>query len=291
MSLALNSVTGIPSFNDFLTSFHPNPAVLIVIGVIIVFFVAVFAVKGTGGTETGKATTGGLTVLLAGLFVVLLLMNGMAYFFNFNVTTGLTNLFSPTPEVVVQANGSSVGNSDETQATASGDGDSGGNETTVPEIKVTPQVFHVPGNKYGFRDAQAICAAYGGRLAKIQEVQAAYQDGASWCSYGWSDGQMALFPTQQAQWEALQKIPGHKHDCGRPGVNGGYIANPNVRFGVNCYGYKPKITSDEQDAMDSAQYYPKTAREIDFDRRVSYWRHRLSELQVAPFAPNQWSEV
>ncbi len=161
MSLALNSVTGIPSFNDFLTSFHPNPAVLIVIGVIIVFFVAVFAVKGTGGTETGKATTSGLTVLLAGLFVVLLLMNGMAYFFNFNVTTGLTNLFSPTPEVVVQAKGSSVGNCDETQATASGDGDSGGNETTVPEIKITPQVFHVPGNKYGFRDAQAICAVSG----------------------------------------------------------------------------------------------------------------------------------
>ena len=33
--------------------------------------------------------------------------------------------------------------------------------------------------------------------------------------------------------EKLQKIKGHEHDCGRPGINGGYIDNPNVRFGVN----------------------------------------------------------
>ena len=31
----------------------------------------------------------------------------------------------------------------------------------------------------------------------------------------------------------MQKIEGHEHDCGRPGVNGGYIANPNVNFSRN----------------------------------------------------------
>ena len=101
---------------------------------------------------------------------------------------------------------------------------------------------------------------------------------------------MALFPTQQGKWEALQKVPGHQHDCGRPGVNGGYIANPNVRFGINCFGYKPKITPDEQEDMDNAPYFPKTAREINFDKRVAYWQNRLSELNVAPFAPGQWSD-
>ena len=38
---------------------------------------------------------------------------------------------------------------------------------------------------------------------------------------------MALFPTQYEHWEHLQKIKGHENDCGRPGVNGGYIDNPN----------------------------------------------------------------
>ena len=291
MSLDLNSVSGLPTFNDLLTSFHPNPAVLIIIGAVIVFFVALFAIKGTGtqgdGGENG-GTTKALTVVLWALFLVLILMNGMAYFFNFNVTTSVSKLFSPTPEVAVYAKDSTISNTEDD--TADGDGDEATYETTVPEIKVTPQVFHIPGNRFGYRDAQAVCSAYGGRLANIQEVQRAYQDGGGWCSYGWSDNQMALFPTQQAKWEALQKVPGHQHDCGRPGVNGGYIANPNVRFGINCFGFKPKITPDEQEDMDNTPYYPKTAREINFDKRVAYWQNRLSELNVAPFAPGQWSD-
>ena len=288
MSLDLNSVSGLPTFNDVLTSFHPNPAVLIIIGAVVVFFVALFAIKGTGtsGDGTGNGTaTSALTVLLWALFLVLLLMNGMAYFFNFDVTTSISNLLSPTPLVAVHARDGAINNDDTEE-----DGDTEGTyETTVPEIKVTPQVFHIPGNRFGYRDAQAVCAAYGGRLANIQEVQRAYEDGGGWCSYGWSDDQMALFPTQQGHWEALQNIPGHKHDCGRPGVNGGYIANPNVRFGINCFGYKPRITPDEQTAMDNAPLVPKTAREINFDKRVAYWQNRLSELNVAPFAPGQWS--
>ena len=49
---------------------------------------------------------------------------------------------------------------------------------------------------------------------------------------------MALYPINQT-WKKFQKIEGHEHDCGRPGLNGGYIKNPNVRFGVNCYGTNP----------------------------------------------------
>ena len=55
-------------------------------------------------------------------------------------------------------------------------------------------------------------------------MEDAYEDGADWCSYGWSEDQMAFFPTQKEKWKKLQKIEGHKHDCGRPGINGGYIA-------------------------------------------------------------------
>ena len=38
--------------------------------------------------------------------------------------------------------------------------------------------------------------------------------------------QMALYPTQKKTYNKLQTIKGHEHDCGRPGINGGYIANP-----------------------------------------------------------------
>jgi hypothetical protein len=44
----------------------------------------------------------------------------------------------------------------------------------------------------------------------------------------------------------LQGIKGHEHDCGRPGINGGYFDNPEMRFGVNCFGAKPN--ENEADA-------------------------------------------
>ena len=49
---------------------------------------------------------------------------------------------------------------------------------------------------------------------------------------------MAYYPTQKTTWDKLQKKKGHENDCGRPGINGGFIQNKNVKFGVNCYGSK-----------------------------------------------------
>jgi hypothetical protein len=106
---------------------------------------------------------------------------------------------------------------------------------------------------------------------------------------GWSDGQMALYPTQQDKWSKLQDIEGHEQDCGRPGVNGGYIANPNVRFGVNCYGFKPEISREDKIAMKMAPLYPSTRREHIFDKEVDYWRNKLPTLKVSPFNNNKWS--
>ena len=36
-----------------------------------------------------------------------------------------------------------------------------------------------------------------------------------------------------------------KKSCGRPGLNGGYFDNPNLKFGVNCYGVKDSATDEE----------------------------------------------
>ena len=101
---------------------------------------------------------------------------------------------------------------------------------------------------------------------------------------------MALYPTQKKTWNKYQTIPGHEHDCGRPGINGGYIDNPNVRFGVNCFGYKPEITDEEKQKMRYGQQYPKTNKEIEFDKRVDSWKDKLNSLEVSPFNNELWSQ-
>jgi hypothetical protein len=187
----------------------------------------------------------------------------------------LKNLFTGNPEVDIKV--------DISRAEAA--------KASVPAILIRPQVFNIPGNDYVYPDAKALCSAYGARLATYSEVEEAYRDGGEWCNYGWSDGQIALFPTQKKTFDELQKIEGHENDCGRPGVNGGYIENPRVRFGVNCYGYKPRMTSTEEELMATEPIYPKTAKDIAMENRVNYWKDKLSEILVSPFNHNSWSRI
>ena len=287
MDINLNSITGVPYSTTYFNEIAANPMVLIVMTIIVIAYYTLFATLGigSGSTSVGEAaTTAGkgiifMEILLWGIFILLLLMNGMTYIFNMDITASIKNLFSANPEIDLIVDPEDLA------------GDSTTPLSTVPELKLTKQVFHIPGNKYGYNDAKAICKAYGGRLATIKEVQKAHDRGADWCSFGWSDGQMALYPTQYDKWAYLQKVEGHEHDCGRPGVNGGFIDNPNVRFGINCYGYKPKITQEEAQTMELTPLYPPTQREKAFEKRVDYWRDHLSEIEVAPFNHNNWSVI
>ena len=289
MDVQLDPVTGIPLSPDYLTNMGMNPTVLIVITVVIILYYVLFASLGVvSGQPASEAVSSGasgivfLEVLLWGVFIVLVLLNGMSYMFNVDVTASIKNIFSKTPEVDIIVD----------QEDLAGDlpgAEEGG--TSVPEIKIEKQVFHLPDNKYTYPDAKALCKAYGGRLATYKEMSDAYDSGADWCGYGWSDGQMALYPTQYEKWAHMQGIEGHEHDCGRPGINGGFIDNKNVRFGANCYGYKPKITHEEAELMQEASLYPKTNKELRFEKRVDYWRQKLPEVLVAPFNHNNWSII
>lgn len=279
LEVNFNSITGAPTdtFNYF-NDKTINPTFIIIVSVVLIIYYVVFASLGTAnGSGESVAYVGKnivwLEILLWGVFVVLLLLNGMQYIFNVNVIATIKNLFSDVPEIDFSVELPE------------------GEMAPVPEIKLVKQVFHVPGNKYTYDDSNAICQAYGGRLADYKEIDRAYQNGADWCSYGWSEGQMAYFPTQYNKWKKLQGIKGHENDCGRPGINGGFIDNPNVRFGVNCFGYKPKITSEEAEAMAQTPLYPKTQDEIDFEHRVDYWRQKVPEILVAPFNSNSWSVI
>ena len=294
---------GIPHVNTGIDLGTNETVLIVLIGVIIGFYV-LFASLGSSGTgksmtygssastTTSSASKGSLEILIWAVFIVLILMNCMTYFFNADITTSIKNLFSRKPEIDVLVNqhtdiGEDNAKTNNDESNEADDEDTEG----VPEIMSGEQVFHIPGNKYGYTDAGAICDAYGGRLANYKEVEDAYRKGGDWCSYGWSADQMALFPTQYEKWQELQKIKGHENDCGRPGVNGGYIANPNVRFGINCFGHKPKITSEESKLMNETSLYPKTRSEIQFENKVDRWKKRLPNILVAPFNHDNWSII
>jgi hypothetical protein len=161
----------------------------------------------------------------------------------------------------------------------------------VQTIKFKKQVFNIPGNYYNYENAKALCTSYGASLATYKQIEDSYEGGGEWCNYGWSEGQNALFPTQQKTFDNLQKIKGHEHDCGRPGINGGYIANPEVKFGVNCYGNKPKINEEEENLMKTASPYPQTKEDLVFQKRVDYWKKKVDEILVSPFNYKTWGQL
>jgi hypothetical protein len=160
--------------------------------------------------------------------------------------------------------------------------------------KPKEEVFNIGNNAYTYEDAQTICSSYGARLANYNEVEDAYNNGGEWCNYGWSEDQMILFPTQKNTWEKLQKTK-NKNSCGRPGINGGFIDNPYARFGVNCYGIKPKPTKAEEEKMKSAAAspdgaLPKTEEDKILEMKIKYWKENGSKiLNVNSFNNAKWS--
>lgn len=162
----------------------------------------------------------------------------------------------------------------------------------VDRIVEKDQVFNVSNNYYTYDDAQAVCKAFDSQLATYDQVETAYHNGAEWCNYGWSEGQMAFFPTQKGTWEKLQKNELHKNSCGRPGINGGYFENPYIKFGVNCFGKKPKPTDLEKKMMEAQQDepIPQTEEEIALQEKVKYYKENGDQLlQVNSFNKNKWS--
>lgn len=265
---------------DYINNLLSNPSVIIILVIVLIIYIIIFmSLGGNNSTpptnEVSNSSSQTITVIIIAFFIILVIINGLQYFFGVDIIAKLKNLFTGNPEVDITVDTSRVEAS----------------KAPVPEILLKKQVFNVPGNDYVYPDAKALCSAYGARLATYKEVEDSYEAGAEWCNYGWSDGQLALFPTQQKTYDELQKIEGHENDCGRPGVNGGYIANPAIKFGVNCYGFKPRINSTEEQLMATEPLYPKTLKDIAMENRVNYWKDKLTEILVSPFNHNTWSRL
>ena len=274
------------SFYNYINNFFMNPTAFIVLVLVVILYLLFFVSLGSSSEvnnynssdwsmSTNKSSNI-IIIIVVGFFFILLFFNIVQYFFSIDIIASIKNLFQPNPVLDITINENT---NDITQS------------PNIPEIGFRPQVFNIPGNHYGFEDAKTLCQAYGSRLATYDEVEESYNKGGEWCNYGWSEGQMALFPTQKTTYDNLQTIPGHEHDCGRTGVNGGYIANPRVQFGVNCFGYKPKINTEEEEMMQNTSPYPKTEKDILFEKRVDYWKTKLDQILVSPFNYNTWSKI
>jgi hypothetical protein len=287
MNVSYDSVSGIGqnplNYIDIPTNVSTSGKLLMlaVLTVTVFIYYMVFSTMpggtgSSGGASASAANSSGgaklLEVIMWSTFIVLIIINGYQYFFNINILTSVQDLFGDKPKIDITVQ--------------QPESDS---ESSVPQLKYFKQVFHVPGNEYTYDDAKDVCKAFDARLASYDEVEKAYATGGEWCSYGWSENQMALFPTQKKTWNKLQNIKGHEHDCGRPGINGGFIANPDVRFGINCYGFKPKITASEADIMKTASIYPKTLKDMKKQERVAYWQTKLNDVLVSPFNNDVWS--
>jgi hypothetical protein len=246
---------------------------MLLIGVIAVIIIYYYIFSSLGNNEDGSSSSVKVffETILWFLFIILILLNGITYIFGIDLIKTIKNLFGYN-----------------TNNNALSDDISEDDKTGI-KIMLKEQVFHVPENKYNYEDATAICKAYGSRLATYDEVDQAFNKGADWCSYGWSDGQMALYPTQKEKWEKLQKMKGHEKDCGRTGINGGYMDDATLKFGVNCYGAKPGITPQDAQKMRETPIFQKNKKEVAFDNKVNLWRNKLSQIELAPFNHNNWS--
>lgn len=243
--------------------------------VILVYFILFSALGSNGNSEYGEGETenGSSSFLMTiawAVFIILILLNGAQYFFNINIVSSIKNLFTGTPTIDLKVESSNL-------------------KQEIKKPIVKEEVFHIPGNVYTYDEGKAVCKAYGARLANYKEIEKSYENGGDWCSYGWSEDQSIYFPTQYAKWEKLQKIKGHEQDCGRPGVNGGYMEDDNLKFGVNCFGYKPKMRKEEE-ALLNQNIYPKTKEELEFEKKVNDLKGKLPELMIAPFNNTKWNE-
>lgn len=161
-------------------------------------------------------------------------------------------------------------------------------ENIIQKIENQKEVFHIGNQDYTYEQSKCKCESYGAKLATKAQLTDAYNKGAHWCSYGWTDGQSAYYPVQQCEWDKMdeinQRLPENERTyCGIPGINGGYFPNPELKFGVNCYGVKPKGEVHQA----KAPYCPP----MNFCKLESNFQssHKLDTDEITPFNSEQWS--
>lgn len=158
-------------------------------------------------------------------------------------------------------------------------------------VPTRKQVFNVSENRYTFSDAEPLCKALGAELATYDQVKQAWDQGADWCNYGWIKGQGAVYPTQQSTFDSLQT--GTSDDerlaCGTVGVNGGFMDDPALRFGVNCYGDKPVESEHDLKNMLQNRIPPLTPDVLEQTKKELKYKSEQGQIGILPYRKGAWS--
>ena len=275
------------SLDNFIIETLKNTKVSFVILLIfvIVVYVVIFMLVGNNNSGNNNVMGFSKNILIVVLELILWIFLIVIIYVNIvssddkdiDFQTKFENLFnSKIAELSVNVDGDISGESDESDES----------ESCNKEDDTNKEVFHIAENKFTYEQANDLCKHYNSRLATYDEIENAYNNGATWCNYGWSEDQMAFFPTQKKVYNDLKKIPGHGNDCGRPGVNGGYFKNPNIKFGVNCYGVKPSAKDIDKQYMHAINHSPKIT---ESDIKKSEEDNEYNNYVVAPFNKEKWS--
>ena len=279
MNINLNEIAKNPYSGTFLNNIGlNNPIVIITIIIVIVVYILIFGSLGGSNSESSENNENVkvVEIVLWSIFLLLILFNGYNYIFNMDIVTNIKNFFSDEPTIDIIVKDPPISNKNK-------------QDENIDEIQKEKEVFNIPENNYTYDNAKAICKAYDSELASWKNIKDSFEKGADWCNYGWSKDQMIFFPTQYNKWLQLQKIKGHENDCGRPGINGGYISNPNAKFGVNCYGYKPEISEKDRLHMMNKSIYPITKKDIELREYINIWKSKIKNVMLSPFNNYLWS--
>ena len=157
--------------------------------------------------------------------------------------------------------------------------------TPSPTVSSTPQVFNIKNNIYTYDDSASVCGAFGGDVATIDQLIAAHKGGADWCNVGWTKDGIAAYPIQYSTWKTLQDdVPEKRGMCGAPGIN--VVRNdPNLLYGVNCYGVKPAPKGNEK-----VRQVLLSDKQIAINAQIAKLQKNMNSIGVSPFNQDNWSE-
>ena len=156
-------------------------------------------------------------------------------------------------------------------------------------IKKEKEVFNVAQNIFTYDEAKYACKALDAELATYEQVMEAQQKGANWCNYGWTKGQMALYPIQEEYHKNIQSDPATRNTCQSVGLNGGYFPNKKLRFGVNCYGDKTSPDATRVVYTDKCRRKPVGPTVDPDEMKIQEMKKLKLNEKVLPFNSCKWS--
>ena len=250
-------------------------------------------------SNNSSSNTGSWSLISIGIFlVVVAACIALIYYFKSNLTdtwnnakemvTGYFNPKAPGPGPGPEATTSPDQKDNDMKNEVTNPSEMNPAPSIMNKIMPGTEVFNISSNKYTYNDAEPLCKALGAELATYEQVKEAWNKGADWCNYGWVKGQMAVYPTSDETYQKIQGGPEEgRQSCGRPGLNGGYFDNPEMRFGVTCVGNKPP--QNKHDEAAAANGAPLSPDALAFDKKVSQFKSEADHIAVLPFSNGKWT--